>query len=209
MPLSFKWVIVACCQLPNLLSLTWKLRPAAGFVAKYQLRQLMSSPGAKRRHVWIHYRFKAHDFCSPDLDSYFPSHFSLLGWLLVLMFKSLKLGFQCELPSQEWESVARASLQIQSDFSSFSKNTNEKLTIVRIWQMLQYYKITKCKTFLQSSWLAKEVGKPTRCAASCQIARGELSLMHLYNTCIIHIIMTHAIYVQIWHICYIYILLSH
>ena len=50
--------------------------------------------------------------------------------------------------------------------------------------------ITECKTFLQSSRLAKEVGKPTRCAASCQIARGELSLMHLYNTCIIHIIMT-------------------
>ena len=141
----------------------------------------------------------------------FISFFSagLVATVKVLMFKSLKLGFQCELPSQEWESVASASLQIQSDFSSFSKNTNEKLTIVRIWQMLQYYKITKCKTFLQSSWLAKEVGKPTRCAASCQIARGELSLMHLYNTCIIHIIMTHAIYVQIWHICYIYILLSH
>ena len=43
--------------------------------------------------------------------------------------------------------------------------------------------------FLQPSWLAKEVGKPTRCAASCQIARGELSLMHLYNTCIIQIII--------------------
>ena len=27
---------------------------------------------------------------------------------------------------------------------------------------------------MQPSWLAKEVGKPTRCAASCQIARGEL-----------------------------------
>ena len=52
--------------------------------------------------------------------------------------------------------------------------------------MLQYYKITKGKIFLQPSWLAKEVGKPTRCAASCQIARGELSLMHIYNTCIIH-----------------------
>ena len=76
-------------------------------------------------------------------------------------------------------------------FSCFSKNTNE---IVMIWQMLQYYKITKGKIFLQPSWLAKEVGKPTRCAASCQIARGELSLMHIYNTCIIQIIITYAIY---------------
>ena len=42
---------------------------------------------------------------------------------------------------------------------------------------------------MQSSRLAQEVGKPTRCAASCQIARGELSLMHLYNTCIIQIII--------------------
>ena len=91
MPLSFKWVIVACCQLPNLLSLTWKLRPAAGFVAKYQLRQLMSSPGAKRRHVWIHYRFKVHDSCSPDIDSKFSSHFSLLGWLLQLKSWCLNL----------------------------------------------------------------------------------------------------------------------
>ena len=53
------------------------------------------------------------------LISFFSA--GLVATIKVLIFEPLKLGFQCELPSQEWESVASASLQIQCDFFLFQQ----------------------------------------------------------------------------------------